>query len=294
MDNNTRGGRQVSAMGQFLILTERQMFILKANLKKLLMIVLLPVVTAIIVGAVSGSDVFVTYENTKSCLFAIVCVSIWIGLFNSIQEICQERGVLKREYMANLRLISYISSKFFVQAILCLIQTGVFLGVCSMFVNFSRPGLITPSYFSDMYITVFLIMLASDALGLFVSSVVKSGDIANITAPIILIVQLVLSGVLFDLEGFGEFCSYLTFGKWGMDGLGALSDMNHIDLYLVKYAPDEPTRQTLMAVMPHNPYDGFSYTPGSLLKTWLILIGFCVLLVFMSSLVLRLVAKDSR
>lgn len=286
--------RQVSGMGQFWILTARQFFILKSNIKKILMISLLPIITGVIVGAVSGKTVFVTYEDTKSTLFAIVCVAIWIGLFNSIQEICQERSILKREYMANLRLTSYIFSKFFVQSILCFLQSNVFLLVVIMFVKLpGPPNPYSSVFFLNMFITVFLIMLASDAMGLLVSSIVKSGDIANIIAPIILIIQLVLSGVLFDLSGFGEFLSFFTFSKWGMDCLGSLGDMNSLELNSLYYADDRSKFQ-LQSIL-HTPYNAdFDPTGWNLWKGWLMLTFFCVGLVLLSALVLRRVAKDSR
>lgn len=286
--------RQVSGMTQFWILTARQLFILKSNIKKLLMISLLPIVTGFIVGAVSGDAVFVTYENTKSSLFAIVSVAIWIGLFNSIQEICQERSILKREYMANLKLTSYIFSKFFVQAILCFLQSNVFLLVCMIFIRFPGPeNPFSSVFFLNMFITVYLIMLAADAMGLFISSLVKSGDIANIIAPIILIIQLVLSGVLFDLSGFGKFLSYLTFSKWGMDCLGALGNMNSLEINSLHYA-SEMNRFQLRDVLstPFNP--DFEPNGWNLWKGWLMLMIFCVGLVFLSALLLRRVAKDSR
>lgn len=286
--------QQVSGLRQFSILLVRQLYILKANIKKLLMIIFLPVVTAAIVGAVSGKDVFITYEDTKSTLFAIICVAIWIGLFNSIQEICQERKILKREYMANLKLISYISSKFVVQAILCLFQSAILLLVCSFFVKFPENGLATDSFMLDSFISVYLIMLASDALGLFISSIVKSGDIANIIAPVVLILQLVMSGALFELEGFAKSISNITFSKWGMECLGSIADMNHLELYMIYYAKDDVTRQTLESVMERKIEDGFIATSDHLIKTWLILIGFCLGLILISSIILRLVSKDSR
>ena len=58
---------------------------------------------------------------------------IWIGLFNTIQEVCKERAILKREYMGNLRLSGYVLSKYIVQGIICLIQatllTTIFLNL---------------------------------------------------------------------------------------------------------------------------------------------------------------------
>lgn len=56
-------------------------------------------------------------------LFALSCSGIWIGMFNSIQEICKERVILKREYMSNLKLPCYMMSKFVLRALLGLIQS---------------------------------------------------------------------------------------------------------------------------------------------------------------------------
>lgn len=286
--------KQKSALQQMWVLILRQLCILKSNFKKLLMIILLPVATAIIVTLVSSEKMFESYEDTKSTLFAMVCVAIWIGLFNSIQEICQERGILKREYMANLKLSAYIVSKFIVQAVLCLLQTAIFLGICCVGIEFPDDGLILGSTLSDTFITIFLIMLASDAMGLLVSSLVKSGDIANIIAPIILILQLVMSGVLFKLEGFTENISYLTVSKWGMEGLGSIADLNSLELNTILEADDEMTKQTLMDVLNREAEDIFNSTSEHLIQVWLILTVFAVTLTLISTLVLRKISKDSR
>ena len=53
-------------------------------------------------------------------------------MFNSIQEICKERVILKREYMSNLKLPCYMMSKFVLQALLGLIQSIILTLVFSM------------------------------------------------------------------------------------------------------------------------------------------------------------------
>ena len=277
--------KRVSGIQQFGILFIRQLYMLKSNIRKLLMILMLPVATAVIVGVVSGDEVFVTYEDTKSTLFAYVCVAIWIGLFNSI---------LKREYMSNLSLMAYISSKFTVQAFICLFQSLILMLVSSFFVEFPKEGIITYSFEAETFITIFLIMIASDALGLFISSIVRSGDIANIIAPIVLIIQLVMSGVLFELNGAAEALSNITFSKWGMEGLGAIAGMNDLEYYQIVHAKDEITRKTLTDVIERKVNDGFASTSENLIKIWLVLLGFSIALILLSSLILRLVSKDSR
>ncbi|MGN1123146.1 MAG: hypothetical protein ACI4RR_02285, partial [Eubacterium sp.] len=62
------------------------------------------------------------WGGTQTGLFMLVCVAIFVGICNSIQEICKERNILKREYMTNLKLTSYVSSKLIIQAFVCAAQ----------------------------------------------------------------------------------------------------------------------------------------------------------------------------
>lgn len=293
MNNTHAKSGNRSAFSQMCVLIVRQLYILKSNIKKLLMITLLPVITAVIVGAVSGDKMYAYMEDTKSTLFTIVCVSVWIGLFNSIQEICQERGILKREYMANLNLFSYIMSKFAVQAILCFLQSIIFFLISCIFIDFPDKGLVTGSGKLDIFISLFLIMLASDAMGLLISSLVKSGDIANIIAPVVLILQLVMSGVLFKLEGFSEYISYATVSKWGMESLGSVSKLNSMDSNIMEGKTDMEI-QSLKSLIKVEKDHCFDATNEHMVKTWLILMTFSVVLMLLAALVLTRISKDSR
>ena len=46
--------------------------------------------------------------------------------------------------------------------------------------------------------------------------------------PFLLIVQLVLSGVLFELKGNLALIAKVTLSKWGMEALGSISDMDSL------------------------------------------------------------------
>lgn len=292
MKNNS--ARKKSAFQQFGILIVRQLFILKANIKKLLMIIGLPVATAIIIYFVTGDRMYESYDDTKSILFSMVCVAIWIGLFNSIHEICQERGILKREYMANLKLSAYIGSKIAVQAVICMLQAAVFLFICAVLIGIPDSGIIFKNPIFEMYTTLFLVMLSADAMGLLVSSLVKSSDIANIISPVLLLLQLVMSGVLFKLEGTTEWISYITMGKWGVEALGSIANLNDCELNLILDAKDEATKQSLQQVVERETEDIFSNTTDHLLMTWLILASLALVFCIVAAIALRKIAKDSR
>jgi len=46
--------------------------------------VVFAIIASSVVVSVIRKDIFKTYEDTKSGFFTIVCVSIWLGIFNSI------------------------------------------------------------------------------------------------------------------------------------------------------------------------------------------------------------------
>lgn len=100
---------------QFLVLAQRYGELMFHDTQRLLVLLLQPCLIAALLYVVADKDIFKIYESTKSMLFALSCSGIWIGLFNSIQEICKERTIVKREYMANLRLPGYVMSKFVFQ-----------------------------------------------------------------------------------------------------------------------------------------------------------------------------------
>ena len=62
---------------------------------------------ALIAGLVSmvvKRDFFLTMEGTIKGAFALTCVAIWNGCFNSIQVVCRERDIIKREHRSGLHI----------------------------------------------------------------------------------------------------------------------------------------------------------------------------------------------
>ena len=100
-----------------------RMFIYQNDWKVLPMAALI----AGLVGMVIRTRLFVNMEGTLMGAFALVMVCIWNGCFNSIQVICRERDVIKREHRSGMHISSYIVSHMLYQALLCLAQTAVTL-----------------------------------------------------------------------------------------------------------------------------------------------------------------------
>jgi len=201
--------------------------------------------TAVIAGLVSmviRKDFFLTLEGSLKGAFALTCVAVWNGCFNSIQSVCRERGIVKREHRSGLHISSYVISHMIYQALLCLAQTVLTLYVCNLCgVQFRegiltngetvlhwRRGLFTPYMIVDIGITLFLTSYASDMISLFVSSITHTTTAAMTVMPFLLIFQLIFSGGLLPLPAWSKPLSNFTVSSYTIRCLAAQSNYNNV------------------------------------------------------------------
>ena len=264
--------------------------ILVGDMRNLMISLLFPPGAAAIVIWIAGENMFVSSESSKSACFILVCAAIWGGLFNSIQIIVKERDNVKRDYVSGaLRIGCYTASRAIVQFGLCVVQSAMlclsFWGIRLVYDNkLPAEGLLFSSVIIEYYITVLLIMYSADTLGLMISCFVKSEQLASQLSPYILIVQLLFSGVLFEMKGKSEYVSALMLSRWGMEALGGTTGLNELPLALQKEFP----------MIPHEPNDAFLATSDRLVKVWLILLLFVFVPLIVGTILLRRVKKDTR
>jgi len=276
--------KRVNLFRQMAILTARYGQLIINDRQRLLMLVLQPILIALLLSLVAADDVFEIYDGTKSILFALSCACIWIGLFNSIQEICKERVILKREYMANLKLTAYIFSKYVIQILIGLVQALLMTLIFLQTVGKPEKGILFDNPAPEIFLVLWMTILASMALGFVISGMVKSGDKAMVIAPFVLIVQLLFSGILFELKGIGDKIAYGTISKWSIEGLGGIANLNELTSKLQK---EMPTYQRDFEEM-------FESTKGHLAVRVDVLGVYVVLCAVISIIVLKSVSKDSR
>lgn len=186
-------------------------------------------IVAGLVGYVVSPILFATMEGTFKGAMAITFVCIWNGCFNSIQSVCRERDIVKREHRLGLHMSAYIFAHMIYQAFICLLQTVITIGVLSMVgVIFPDTGLFIENSIYEYMVTLFLITYAADMLSLLVSSIVKNTTTAMTVMPFILIFQLVFSGSIFELNGNAKGLSNLTIARWGIDCICTQADYNEM------------------------------------------------------------------
>ncbi len=213
-----RGAQVLIYLGKML-----RMFIYQNDWKVLPMAALI----AGLVGMVIRNRMFLNMEGTIMGAFAMVCVCIWNGCFNSIQVICRERDVIKREHRSGMHISSYIVSHMLYQALLCLAQTVVTLYVTQLVgVQYPWEGLVTPVFALDFMISMFLITYASDMMSLWVSALAKNTTAAMTIMPFVLIFQLVFSGGMLTLPAWTETLTHFTISNPGLKVIAAQADTN--------------------------------------------------------------------
>jgi ABC transport system ATP-binding/permease protein len=190
------GTRQITATGQggperraglsqLLTLTHRYLEV-KANDKRntLLLLAQVPIV-AILLAVIVGDSV-----NNSQTLFIAAIVSVWFGANNAIREIVAETAIYARERMVNLKIPSYVFSKFIILSGIALFQCLLFLGILT------GMGRLRMDDFGMLAVVLYLTSLAGIAIGLCFSALVNSTEKAMSVLPLLLIPQLLLSGYM--------------------------------------------------------------------------------------------------
>lgn len=157
-------------------------------------------------------------------LFVFTSAAIWVGLSGSLQEIVKESAIYARERLVNLRITAYLGSKVVILSGLALLQALLMLGV--ILVGFQSPTPELMPWWVGAFVTTFLTLLTSACLGLMVSAIVKNGSQANSALPLLLLPQIIFSGVLFKIEGSAGFVSWLMLSRWSIGAYGALVNVN--------------------------------------------------------------------
>lgn len=137
--------------------------------------------------------VFSKNLNLPAYLFMSVIVALFMGLTVSAEEIIRDRKILKREAFLHLSRSSYILSKISILFILSAIQTITFVLVGNYILEIK-------GMFLHHWFILFTTACFANLLGLNISSGFDSAVTIYILIPLLLIPQLILSGVVVKFD----------------------------------------------------------------------------------------------
>ncbi|AJA46791.1 ABC transporter ATP-binding/permease protein [Clostridium pasteurianum DSM 525 = ATCC 6013] len=266
-----------SSIKQFFILAQRYLKLTVLDKQRFAFIILQAPLIAFLLSMVADKDSFKYFESSQQIIFTLACSAVWIGVLNSIQEICKERPIYKRERAVNLKLIPYIFSKLTILGFICLVQAGLLVVVFSALINQPKIHLLATLNL-EIFITVFITIFTSTTMGLCVSTLVSNTDRAMGLAPIILIPQLLFTGLVFQLKGFSDKIADLAISKWASRALAVSFDLNGRPLKSQVEYPKLPTP-------PRDLPSFYNHDINMLYQNWIVL-GVIILICLILNLVL--------
>lgn len=231
----------------------------------------------------------VTTGAAQKLLFMLALAAGLLGVFAAAYEIVAEEGVYRRERMVNLKIVPYLLSKIVVLGGFALLQCLLLLLVVGGKVEYPAQGIFLPAPV-EMFITLFLSALAGISLGLAISAAVRSSGTVIYVILLVLFVQILFAGAIFELPGPARPLSYLTTTRWTLEALGStvdLPDLERRDVSCVAFEneqmrrffnrADGPCREGQMRQpVVYGFTIDYSHRAGHLLIRWVVLIGFAL------------------
>lgn len=160
--------------------------------------------------------------NAQKILFIMAFAAVMFGCINSAREIVKEEPIYRRERTVNLGIAPYLFSKIAVLGLLCLFQSLILAIVVNWKAPLPADGILLPSAFVEVYITLFLTAMAGLMMGLTVSALAPNNDRATSFIPIILIPQVIFSGIIFSLDSpLMQFLGSFFAARWSMAAMGS-------------------------------------------------------------------------
>jgi len=183
------GAERKFGFGQWWTLTRRYLEIKMKDLRNTVILLAQAPIVALILSFITDDT-----PNDARTIFIAAIIAIWLGANNAIREIVSETEVYARERLVNLKIPSYVFSKFTILSGIGLIQCVLFVFILTAFGRFETTDFIMTTAI------LYLSLLAGLAMGLFFSALVSSTEKAMSILPLILIPQLLLSGFLKSID----------------------------------------------------------------------------------------------
>ncbi len=165
------------------------------------------------------ADRFEHARRSVNLMFLLGVSAFWFGCNNAAKEIVKERTIYTRERDFNLNVGSYYASKLLLLSFFSILQTVLLFAVVRAWCH--PPG------GAGSILTVLLALTFTGAtLGLAISALAPTEEMAITLIPMAIIPQIILSGVVCPLEGVSRTLARLAISTyWGRRGLdGALPD----------------------------------------------------------------------
>jgi ABC-type multidrug transport system permease subunit len=151
--------------------------------------------------------------KVSSVHFLMVVAAVWFGCNNAARDIVGETAIFLRERMVNLKLPSYVFSKFTVLAAICVFQCSALLVITYYWCELKGP-------FFTLLAVLIVSSLVGAALGLLISALAPTTESAIAFLPVVLLPFILLGGGIIPLHEMPDAAKWVAAicpTRWGYE-----------------------------------------------------------------------------
>lgn len=177
----------------------------------------------------AGTYVFRENDNIPQYLFIAVIVALFLGLTVSAEEIIRDRSIRQREKFLDLSRMTYLVSKVAILFMISAVQMLLFVLVGNLVLGITG---LTFMHWS----LLFSVACFANVLGLNVSASFNSAKVIYIMIPVLIIPQLLFSGIIvkfdklhpwFASERSVPWVGNVMASRWAYEGLAVTQFMEN-------------------------------------------------------------------
>ena len=188
---------------QFTVLVQRNLRLILNDKLTMASLILQAPFMVLVIKMVVDPDCFTSNLiniGSRTALFIISAMAAFMGTLNSYREICKEREIILREASVGVSLLAVVLSKAFVLLLIEDVQAAILTFGFMRIVNIPQNHLLLDTDV-EIFVSILLMLVASSAIGLLISAIFKSGESAILVVLVLMIGQVVFSGIMFTLTG---------------------------------------------------------------------------------------------
>ncbi|MGW6009546.1 ATP-binding cassette domain-containing protein [Streptomyces sp. NPDC055210] len=217
--------RRVGAVRQWSLLTRRGTALLLHSRLSVAVLAGSPVMIVAMFAVLFRAGAFDPADpdpgSTAMIMFWIAFGAFFFGLTYGLLQICTELPVLRREWLAGLRIGPYVASKLTIMLPVLAAADALLLAVLRVLDRLPAAGWDT---YLSLFVSSVLASAAALALGLLASAAVTDPGQATLMLPLLCFPQVLFSGAFVPvprMTAAGEAISWAMTNRWAFEALGA-------------------------------------------------------------------------
>ena len=216
---------KTSFVSQVAMLVRRDIDMLRADKRRLLLLALqAPIVGVLLLAVLPVGALKVVDRSPNSRALVVVMFlvlsTMWPGVTNAIREVVKERAITRLEVASGLSPRAYVASKVIFLGTITMLQSMLIAYVATGRQHIAGHGVFLPMRLEVVAVAA-LIGLVACTLGLALSAITTTPDKALALLPTTLVVQLAFAGTWTNTSHvpFLHEVRWLMGSRWGMEAM---------------------------------------------------------------------------